>query len=127
MSDITYKRTAFVLVKAPSKIISSHLPKSKKEHQSLLRKAKENGYYLYYAPAEARDGKYLIKEPWVLDWDSVPEIVEKEPELEPINELECPFCGKELRSTPGRTLHVKGHHPDRLEEYQAWLISLGKK
>ena len=42
------------------------------------------------------------------------------------NELSCPFCGKKVSSTPGRTLHVKNAHPDKLEEYHLWLKQHGK-
>jgi hypothetical protein len=126
MSDIVYKKTAFVLLKAPSRIISIHLPKNKREHAKLLERAKQSGYYLYYAPAEPRDGKYVAQQPWQLDWDSIPEEPEPEEEQEPIDELVCPFCGKKVNSTPGRTLHVKSRHPEKLEAYKKWLAELGK-
>ncbi|MDB4490182.1 hypothetical protein N9045_01560 [bacterium] len=48
--------------------------------------------------------------------------VEEEEEDEPIvlvsDKLTCPYCGKEMNSTAGRTLHVKGKHPDMYEEYK---------
>jgi hypothetical protein len=34
------------------------------------------------------------------------------------DQLRCPFCGQKSTSTPGRTLHVKAKHPERLEEYK---------
>jgi hypothetical protein len=128
MADIVYKKTAFVLLKPPSRIISIHIPKNKSEHTELLQKARDSGYCLYYAPAESRNGKYVVQQPWQLDWDSIP----KEPELveepsEPVDELKCPFCGKKVNSTPGRTLHVKSSHPDKMDEYKKWQNSLGKK
>jgi hypothetical protein len=38
--------------------------------------------------------------------------------------ISCPFCGKSCTSTPGRTLHVKGKHPERFEEYENMKGSL---
>lgn len=49
------------------------------------------------------------------------EEVDKEEEDEHIpvsDKLTCPYCGKEMNSTAGRTLHVKGKHPDMYEEYK---------
>lgn len=48
-----------------------------------------------------------------------PEPVSDEPEQEPKrkSEISCPFCGKKVTSTPGRTLHVKSAHPDKYQEY----------
>ena len=125
--DISYKHTAFIILKAPSKVISTHLPKSKKEHAKLLERAKSGGYYLYYAVAESRNGKYFATQPWQLDWDSVvDEPEEVKPESEPeTSELACPFCDKVCNSKPGRTLHVKSRHPNHVEEYRKWLT--GKK
>ena len=31
----------------------------------------------------------------------------------------CPYCDTVTSSTPGRTLHVKSRHPDKLEEYKS--------
>lgn len=35
----------------------------------------------------------------------------------PVDEMRCPFCGKKMNSTPGRTLHIKSKHPDMYNEY----------
>ena len=53
---------------------------------------------------------------------------EREERVEEANKpaLFCPYCDHPINSTPGRTLHVKSKHPDKLEEYQEWLKSLGK-
>jgi hypothetical protein len=34
------------------------------------------------------------------------------------SELKCPFCNYAVSSKPGRTNHVKGKHPERLDEYR---------
>lgn len=47
------------------------------------------------------------------------EVEEEEEEVVPVSDkLTCPYCGKEMNSTAGRTLHVKGKHPDMYEEYK---------
>lgn len=49
--------------------------------------------------------------------DTVEEQVEEAPTTVVDDQLSCPFCGKKMNSTPGRTLHVKSKHPDKYEEY----------
>lgn len=56
-----------------------------------------------------------------------PEAEQKADVLKPgSTELSCPFCGKKVSSTPGRTLHVKNAHNDKLDEYYKWLKQHGK-
>jgi len=56
-----------------------------------------------------------------------PEAERKADVLKPESaELSCPFCGKKISSTPGRTLHVKNAHNDKLDEYYKWLKQHGK-
>jgi len=124
-----YKKVAFVLVKPPSRVISSHLVKNKKEYDELLKKAKDKSYYLYYAEVMRKDGKYVAKQPWVLDPESFCIIKpETKPEIKPEtkSELYCPYCDATINSTPGRTLHVKSKHPKKMEDYKQWVKSLGK-
>jgi hypothetical protein len=130
---IDYKNMAFVLIKPPARVISTHIIKNKKAHTELLDRAKEKGYCLYYAPVTRKDGRHVAKMPWILDRDSLNHQPKSEPEpkSEPVqdkpNALYCPYCDAEIKSTPGRTLHVKSKHPEKIEEYQKWLKSLGKK
>lgn len=134
-----YELVAFILVRPPSKVISTHKIHNKTEHSKLIEDAVSRGLYVYYADVQKADGKYYAKHPWIVDWDSVPEeggipnrpskktkkktkSEETEPrKASPVSDdtLKCPFCGKIVSSTPGRTLHVKCKHPDRLEEYIA--------
>lgn len=144
-----YDKVVFLLVKSPSKVISTHQIRNRREHAKLLELAKSKNYYIYYADVQQRNGKFFAVQPWVIDWESVdnihdlPEqwpkknlkpkpkckIVENEDDVidsladtegvEDKAELSCPFCGKKVSSTPGRTLHVKIRHPDRYEEYLA--------
>lgn len=117
------KKTVFALVKPPSKIISVHLPKNSKDRKGLLDRAKESGYLLYSAQAESRNGKYIVQQPWILDLESIPVPKQEQVQIEESDGLSCPFCGKKVTSTPGRTLHVKGCHPDKFDEYRKWLKS----
>lgn len=127
---------AFVLVKAPSKIISTHKIDDRVGHQELLEKARERGLYLYYAETHCVEGKIFAKQPWLIDWESVANntkqqtepvstpVINKEPGPDPIEsqkneiDLSCPFCGKPCTSTPGRTLHIKSKHPEQFEKYK---------
>jgi hypothetical protein len=127
---IDYKNSAFILVRAPSKVISTKKVGSKNEHQKLLQEAIERGLLLYHARTTKRDGKEYAEQPWLLDKTSVPksgpkvtrqkvepdELVEQE-EPKPCSGLFCPYCEKPMKSTSGRTLHVKAEHPDEYAEY----------
>ena len=126
---INFNRTAFILVKPPSRIVSHHKIKTYAEHDDLIVKAVESGYCLYSAHMVKKNGKYIATQPWQLDLDTIPQNIKEEPVPEPpkSDQLCCPFCDKPMNSTSGRTLHVKSNHSERLEEYQKWLKSLGKK
>ena len=132
MSKINFNRTAFILVKPPSRIISYHKLKNDAGYQELIVRAADSGYCLYSAPMVKKNGRYLATQPWQLDTDTIPvnlhiDEVESIPEQPKSDQLCCPFCDKQVASTAGRTLHVKSSHSDRLEEYKKWLKSLGKK
>lgn len=43
--------------------------------------------------------------------------VEEVGQSQSLDSLQCPFCDKKMTSTPGRTLHIKSKHPERLAEY----------
>lgn len=112
-----YSEVAFMLVRPPKKkVVSTHQIRNKSEHTKLVEDAKAKGLYVYYADVVKRNGKYFVGRPWIIDWDSMP--TENEVSEKKSSALECPFCNKTMSSTPGRTLHVKSKHPDRLDEYK---------
>lgn len=131
---LPYDQIAFLLVKPPSRVISSHQIKNRKQHSELIAKAKEKKYVVYYADVKKRDGKLHAVQPWIVDFESVDNLYApvEEPtkakakpktkpdakEVEDSDEIRCPFCNKKMNSTPGRTLHVKSKHPDKLAEYK---------
>ena len=89
------------------------------KHLKLLKKAQSKKYYIYHTGVKKEGKKFFVKGQWIIDWESVDNI---HGSLESMDikknlGLTCPFCGKAVNSTPGRTLHVKGKHPDRYEEY----------
>lgn len=99
------------------------------EHQELVEAVKKRGNYLYYGAAVKVDNKFQVNSSLlILDWDTVPEhpdeikrqaedkVRAKDPKKWD-GGLSCPFCRVEVSSTPGRTLHVKAAHPERLDEY----------
>lgn len=129
-----FKNKAFILVRAPARVIKTRTLTNKSEHAALLQEAQEKGYLLYWAEIEKRDGKFYAKQPWRLDESSVPKRVSIAPsrikvdpeEPEPVEEkvesepegLTCPYCGEAMKSTSGRTLHVKSKHPEKYDEYK---------
>ena len=130
---IDYSSTVLLVIKPPSRVVSSHRVKDKSEHQKILKLAFEKQHLVYSASVEHRDGKYYAIQPWVVDWDSVNALYEtngsskvKEDSKPAKNVLFCPYCDHKINSKPGRTLHVKSKHQEKLEEYRTWLKSHGK-
>lgn len=39
-------------------------------------------------------------------------------------DLNCPYCGKQVHSAPGRTNHVKAKHPEKYDDYIAGTFGL---
>jgi len=119
-----YNEVVFLLVKQPKRVISYHKIKSRSGHVKLLEIARKKKLLIYYADVEKRGKKFFAKEPWAVDFESVDDLygaidnsgkISVDPgEVEGIH---CPVCFKPMKSTPGRTLHVKAHHPERYEEY----------
>jgi hypothetical protein len=129
-------------------VVSIHRAKDRAEHQQILNKAFRKRCVVYYARVEEVEGKHYAIHPWVADLESfdalykpdgTPKVkmekrkcvrkkINKTEVREPrqANGLFCPFCSHRINSTPGRTLHVKSKHPEKLGEYQEWLGSLGK-
>ena len=151
VQNINYEKSIFVLIKPPSKVISKHECKNLKEHNELREKADEQNLVIYYTEIIIDDGKRVAKQPWILDEKTLkpmtpivekdkPEKIQKpekesglqksEPQKsEPIynfDPLKCPYCKQKFTSTPGRTLHVKSKHPEKLEEYHQWVKKIGK-
>jgi|2_EtaG_2_1085320.scaffolds.fasta_scaffold00215_38 hypothetical protein len=139
---IDYASIALLLVKPPSRVLSSHRIKNKAEHTKLLEIAFKKQCLIYFASVAHRDGKYYAAQPWILDLDSINALCEiddtpkveikkeergkKAEDIAPLT-LYCPYCDHPINSTPGRTLHIKSRHPDKLEDYKKWLKSHGKK
>lgn len=118
--------------------IKHHRCRSKADHAELVEAVKKRKNYLWYGAVKKVDGKYQAHPPFIIDWDSVPDhpvetVKRAEQEAKPKDPkrwdggLSCPFCGVTVSSTPGRTLHVKSQHPERLEEYQGLLAAASEK
>lgn len=122
-----YGQVAFLLVKPPSHVVSTHQIHNRNEHSKLLEKAKAKNYFVYHADVQRQeDGKFCAIPPWIIDWESVdniygpPENLGKgvskpkpKTETEYKTELFCPFCNKQCTSKPGLTLHLKAKHQDQ--------------
>lgn len=139
MSSLNYDELAFILIRPPATVVSSHRIKNRQQHTSLLETAKNNNLLLYYSHATKKDSKYIVDEPLIIDEESAKNFkktksskdeVEKQvtktqtpisKEQQPDIDLRCPFCNKKMTSTPGRTLHVKHKHPEKYKEYKDGL------
>ena len=139
--EIDYNNTAFVLIKPPTRVVSTHKLKNKQEHIELIETARNKSCLIYYSGIVNLAGKYYAQDPLILDENTIftssnhqsepikiP--IERQPdeqrqppadEVESVDDLRCPFCNKKMNSTPGRTLHVKHKHPERFEEYKATI------
>ncbi len=110
--------------------IDIHRVKDRIEHNKLIVEVKKRHNYLWYAKVEKREDDYIAVPPFLIDWDTVPDKpYDSKPEAPPpppdpkkwSGGLSCPFCRKIVTSTPGRTLHVKSEHPEKLQEYLEML------
>lgn len=132
---MNYQKSAFVLVRPPSKIVSTRKIKTQAQHGKLLAEAKDKGLLLYHATVVKREGREFAKQPWVLDHASVPaggpilpmrckidsevdEDAAQEQAEQPKAGLFCPYCQESMKSGSGRTLHVKSKHPTKFAEYK---------
>jgi len=142
IDNLPYDRLIFCLVKPPSYIISKHTIDNLNEYKSLVNKAKNDNLLLYYAIIDKANKQPHVISTWLIVDDTVntiqvkPEHINNE-DSEDVNfnevpnksqvqktkqlGMHCPFCNKKMNSTPGRTLHVKNKHPDKLDEYRSML------
>jgi hypothetical protein len=135
---LDYERTAFIeKPQHSSNIIKIHKVGDKANHAALVEFVKERGNHLWYGTVVKIGYQYKVRHPLILDFDSVtqePGVKPTKKEQKPVavvakpwdvadwdGGLSCPFCGQPVNSTPGRTLHVKHAHADKLQEYFAIL------
>lgn len=134
-NNFEYENLVFALVRPPSDIISTRTIENRGQHLEMMQEAKDRGMYVYYTSIVG-NGNSAPKQPWILDWSSLyndhldgfdDNTIEEEKQAEQSDSqsdsqddggLVCPFCDKKMSSTPGRTLHVKAQHPDKIEEYK---------
>lgn len=129
-----YDRLAFLEIPPhDSRVVAQHRCANKAEHAALLAQVKARKNYLYFATVVWVGKSARAVPPFLVDWDSIPDhphevrkqAEAKQPKVQdPLRwdrGLSCPFCDHKINSTPGRTLHVKFQHPDRLEEYRELL------
>lgn len=139
MTNINYDKSAFILICPPSKVVSTHRIKNRQEHAKLVEAAKNQHLLLYYSHVIKKGNKFYTDEPLIVDEETAEsylsnlsmehistavEIQQSTPSTnysDPDDQLTCPFCHKKMTSTPGRTLHIKHKHPDRLKEYKDML------
>ncbi len=127
---LDYDWTVFFECKPYSTVaIKQHRVRTKAEHAALVEAVRSRKHYLYYASVHKNGTTHFAFPVLLVDWDSIPDVpygtvVAAPPPPDPkkwAGGLTCPFCAKTVTSTPGRTLHVKAQHPDRLAEYATLL------
>lgn len=132
---VNYDKLIFILVEPPFRVISVHKINNEEDKQKLVNDAVKKGLLLYYSDVRQRDGKYYAAQPWLIDWASVPNDMGQRHKIakknsppkeqyqtptktaESSDTIKCPYCNKKLNSIFGRTNHVKGKHPEKIEEY----------
>lgn len=67
----TYLNQIFILVEAPSRIVSTHKIKEEKEYNDLIKTAKNKKLCLYKADVIHTDGRYFAVQPWSLVYASI--------------------------------------------------------
>ncbi len=103
---------------------------NKDEHQQLVKRAKSEQMYLWFASVKTDDSnKVFAVHPHLIDWESIPEFAYGyvPPEGSPLpaepqypKDLKCSKCGVVCLSTSGYTLHVRAHERadvERAEKY----------
>lgn len=131
-SGFDYESVAFFEMEPySSHVIKTYRVSNKSEHSNLIELMRRKKHYLWYGQVSKKGDKLVVQPPLVIDFDSVPDVAYSvqckapvEPEKPKVIDpqkwdrgLSCPFCGVTVSSTPGRTLHVKYHHAERLDEY----------
>lgn len=71
MKNINYEKVAFVLIKPPSTVVSTHRIDNRDKHDKLIRAARDQGLILYYAKVSKRGQTYSTEGPLIADEDSV--------------------------------------------------------
>ena len=102
-----------ILVRPPSRIISTHRIKSRSFYNKLIEESKSRRLLLYTTTIEIINGKPIPKQPWVLDDSTIDNIMHKETEITEKTKdtnLVCKKCGKRFKSQSGLTLHMKSKH-----------------
>lgn len=66
-----YDSVVFLLVKAPSKVVSTHQIRDRKCHMELLEIAKSKKLMVYFTDVKKVGGKWYTTLPWVVDFESV--------------------------------------------------------
>jgi hypothetical protein len=113
-------------------IVKVHRVKSKSEHSELVEEVKKRKHYLWYGRVVQDGKKFSVSPPLVIDFETVPDVAYSVQATSPAvpktikpeewdGGLSCPFCSVTVQSTPGRTLHVKHQHPDKLQDYFSLL------
>lgn len=127
-----------VLTKPYSRIpLYGYAYTNQSEYLQIVKEARAKSLYLYKCGGRTSsyNGNIYSQLPWIIEWDTVPEpgqapkIPDQQIECntnidQPIElGMFCPFCRIPVSSKPGRTLHVKSKHPDRMNEYEQLLES----
>ncbi len=130
-----YAWTAFLEFPPHSQsLIRYHRCHNKSDHTTLIGVVKKRGNVLYYGSVKKDGNRFYVAQPYVVDWDSMPEHPEEIKKAQEAKDkpkdpnkwdggLSCPFCAVKITSTAGRTLHVKSQHAEQTTQYFELLTS----
>lgn len=107
-------KLAAILVESPSRILSYHLYEKETDLAALKLAAISRKLLLYYTATEHKEGKYYAKQPWLIDWDTVPgnskEFIKAAAEQFKDKVIQCPFCGSEYNKLSSYVSHISSNH-----------------
>lgn len=89
-------------------VLSHHKLASRHGFQKLVDEAIRNEQYVWHAAVQEIDGKYYVKPPMIIDWESVPDGVAASGTV--TTEFACPHCNKVMKSKFGVTNHINAKH-----------------
>lgn len=111
---VVHDKLVAILVEPPARILSYHLYEKDLELAALKLAAISRKILLYYTVAEAKEGKYYAKQPWLIDWDTVSgnskDFIKFASERFRDVSIKCPFCESEFSKLSSYVSHISSSH-----------------
>jgi hypothetical protein len=108
-----YQKYAFLVMRpGTSQIIQILAIKSNEDRLKKIKEINSKGFYLYYAVIHKDDKTKVLKirPPYVVDFDSVPDLAKIDSAGAESDGIRCKKCGKSFNSNSGLTNHENAKH-----------------